>query len=106
MPIDATIWALADSTRRELLRRLADKPCRAGELARGFAISRPAICKHTRMLGRAGLIRVRKVGRERIYELEPRGRVAVEELIRKLEEVGGFWDTTLNAFRRYVEENR
>ena len=35
MPIDATIGALADSTRRELLRRLADKPCRAGELARG-----------------------------------------------------------------------
>ena len=106
MPIDATIGALADSTRRELLRRLADKPCRAGELAQGFAISRPAICKHTRMLGRAGLIRAKKVGRERIYELAPRGRLAVEELIKKLEEVTGFWDTTLNAFRRYVEEER
>ena len=106
MPIDATIGALADSTRRELLRRLADKPCRAGELAEGFTISRPAICKHTRMLGRAGLIRAKKVGRERIYELAPRGRLAVEELIKKLEEVGGFWDTALNAFRRYVEENR
>ncbi len=106
MPIDATIGALADSTRRELLRRLADKPCRAGELARGFTISRPAICKHTRMLGRAGLIRAKKVGRERIYELAPRGQLAVQELIKKLEEVGAFWDGTLNAFKRYVEENR
>ncbi len=106
MPIDTTIGALADSTRRELLRRLADKPCRAGELARGFAISRPAICKHTRMLGRAGLIRAKKVGRERIYELAPRGQLAIQELIRTLEEVGAFWDTALNAFKRYVEENR
>lgn len=106
MPIDATIGALADPTRRELLRRLADKPCRAGELARGFAISRPAICKHTRMLGRAGLIRAKKAGRERIYELAPRGRLALEELIKTLEEVSGFWDATLNAFKRYMEENR
>jgi DNA-binding transcriptional ArsR family regulator len=106
MPIDETIGALADATRRELLRRLADKPCRAGELARGFAISRPAVCKHTRMLGRAGLIRAKKVGRERIYELAPRGRVAIEELIKKLEEVGAFWDTALDAFKRYVEERR
>jgi DNA-binding transcriptional ArsR family regulator len=58
------------------------------------------------MLGRAGLIRAKKVGRERIYELAPRGRFAVDELIKKLEEVGGFWDATLNAFRRYVEESR
>ena len=58
------------------------------------------------MLGRAGLISVKKVGRERIYELAPRGHLAVQELIRTLEEVGAFWDATLNAFRRYVEENR
>src|ERR1700675_1600362 len=106
MSIDNTIAALGDSTRRELLRRLAHKPCRAGELAQGFAISRPAVVKHTRMLGRAGLIRAKKVGRERIYELAPRGQLAVQELIRTLEEVGAFWDGTLNAFKRFVEENR
>jgi DNA-binding transcriptional ArsR family regulator len=106
MRIDATIGALADSTRRELLRRLADKPCRAGELARGFAISRPAICKHTRILGRAGLIRAKRIGRERIYELAPRGQVAIQELIEKLEEVGAFWETALDAFKRYLEEER
>ena len=58
------------------------------------------------MLGRAGLIRAKKVGRERIYELAPRGQIAVQELIRTLEEVGAFWDSTLNAFKRYVEEKR
>ncbi len=106
MSIDRTIVALGDSTRRELLRRLAHKPCRAGELAQGFAISRPAVVKHTRMLGKAGLIRAKKIGRERIYELAPGGRERVEALIKKLEEVGAFWDTALGAFKRYLEENR
>ncbi len=106
MSLDLTIAALGDPTRRELLRRLARKPRRAGELARGFAISRPAVCKHTRILGRAGLIRAKKSGRERIYELAPRGRDAVGVLIRKLEEVSAFWDVTLGAFKRYLEEER
>jgi DNA-binding transcriptional ArsR family regulator len=104
MSIDNTIAALADPTRRELLRRLARKPYRAGDLARGFAMSRPAVVKHTRMLGRAGLIRARKIGRERIYELAPGGREAVASLIKKLEEVSAFWDTALEAFKRLAEE--
>jgi DNA-binding PadR family transcriptional regulator len=58
------------------------------------------------MLGRAGLIRAKKVGRERIYELAPGGRERVEALIKKLEEVSAFWDAALGALRRYLEENR
>ncbi len=101
---DTTIAALAAPTRRELLRRLADNPCRAGALAKGFAISRPAICKHTRLLTKAGFIRARKNGRERIYELAPGGGQAIKELIVRLEEVGRFWETALGAFKRYLEE--
>jgi DNA-binding transcriptional ArsR family regulator len=102
--IDSTIAALADPTRRELLRRLADNPSRAGDLAKGFAISRPAICKHTRILAQAGLIQARRRGRERIYALAPNGGDAITELIARLEEVGRLWDTVLDAFKRYVEE--
>jgi DNA-binding transcriptional ArsR family regulator len=100
-----TLSALADTTRRELLRRLAERPQPAGDLARGFAISRPAICKHTRLLKQAGLIRAKKNGREQIYELAPRGGQAIKELIHQLEEVGRFWDNALDAFKRYAEEN-
>ncbi len=106
MPLDDTIAALADPTRRELIRRLARKPCRAGELAGGFAISRPAICKHTRMLKRAGLILARKNGREQVYELAPQGGQAIRELIAQLEEVERFWDVALKAFKRYAEEKK
>jgi DNA-binding transcriptional ArsR family regulator len=106
MSLDRTIAALADPTRREILHRLARAPHRAGELAAGFAISRPAICKHTRLLGRAGLIRATKSGRERIYELAPSGRQAIDELIGTLEQVGRLWDIALEAFKRYAESNR
>lgn len=106
MTIDDTIVALADPTRRELLQRLALRPSRAGALAEGFAISRPAVCKHTRILKRAGLIWARKSGREQIYELAPKGADAIKELIVKLEEVERFWDQALEAFKRYAEEKR
>ena len=104
MPLDRTIAALGDPTRREILRRLAGAPRRAGELARGFAISRPAICKHTRLLAKAGLIRARKRGRERIYELAPSGGKAMRKMIEQMEVLRRFWDLALDAFKRYAEE--
>ena len=106
MKVDAVFDALADPTRRRLLRRLAENPCRASALAAGFAISRPAICKHTRVLAQAGLIRSRKQGRERIYELALAGGKVVGELVAELQEVERFWDEALSAFKRYVEEKR
>jgi len=102
--IDTTIAALADPTRRALLRRLAHAPSRASALAAGFAISRPAICKHTRLLKRAGLIRAKKHGREQIYELAPTGDQAITDLIEHLQEVSQFWDLALDSFKRHVEE--
>ena len=106
MALDKTIAALGDPTRREILRRLADAPRRAGELASGFAISRPAICKHTRLLARAGLIRAKKSGRERIYELAPSGGKEMRETIEQLEAMERYWDVVLEAFKRYVEKKR
>jgi DNA-binding transcriptional ArsR family regulator len=102
--VDVLLNALAAPARRELLRRLAVRPCRAGELAEGFAMSRPAVVKHTRALTNAGLIKARKSGRERIYELAPKGGEAMRELITQLEQLGKFWDVTLEAFKQYAEE--
>ena len=104
--IDQLLNALAAPTRRELLRRLAARPHRAGELVEGFAMSRPAVVKHARILARAGLIRARNRGRERIYELAPAGGKSMRGLISELERLGRFWDIALEAFKRYAEEKQ
>src|SRR5262249_59134940 len=97
---------LGGAGRRGILRRLKDAPGRAGELGAGFGISRPAVCKHTRWLARAGLIRATKSGRERIYQLAPTGRKAMREAIEELRDMERYWDFILEAFKNYAEKRR
>jgi DNA-binding transcriptional ArsR family regulator len=60
--------ALADPTRRTILRLVRDSELAAGEIARHFpAISRPAVSQHLRVLSDAGLVDVRPVGNRRLY---------------------------------------
>jgi DNA-binding transcriptional ArsR family regulator len=103
--VDEILTAVGYPIRREMLRRLAERPCRAGDLARGFSVSRPAICKHARMLERAGLIRAAQSGRERRYELAPEAGAAMRAAAAQVEELSGFWDEALDAFRRYAEDS-
>jgi DNA-binding transcriptional ArsR family regulator len=106
MPLGRTIAVLSDPTLRAILGRVSAAPRRAGELASGFAISRPAVCKHTRLLASAGLIQVKKNGRERIYELAPSGREEIREMIKRLEVMEQFWEAVLEAFKRHTEEKK
>jgi DNA-binding transcriptional ArsR family regulator len=103
MNIDSVFAALSDPTRRELLARLARRPSRAGDLAVGLPMSRPAVSKHMSVLRRARLIESRRNGREQIYRLRPQGRAAIEELQRTLERVSSFWDTALESFKNFAE---
>lgn len=75
---------LADPVRRTLLRRLAVRPLRAGELARGHGISRPAVSRHLRVLTEARLVEVEATGRERVYRLRADGTAPVRELLDEL----------------------
>lgn len=76
--------ALADPVRRDLLRRLARGPLRVVDLAAGHDISRPAISRHLRVLGDAGLVGVQDVGRERHYRLAPDALQPVADLVNEL----------------------
>lgn len=68
--LDATFGALADSTRRAILERLAQGEARVTELAAPFAISLPAVSKHLRVLGNAGLLLRAKSGRNQHCNLD------------------------------------
>jgi DNA-binding transcriptional ArsR family regulator len=99
--LDAAFAALADPTRRKVVGLLGVRPRKAGELASSFPVSRPAVSKHLRVLREAGLVEAEKVGRAQVYRLRPGGIVEAREWMEK---TGRFWDVTLDAFRRHVEE--
>ena len=65
---DAAFNALADPTRRAVLDLLRAGTRPAGEIARAFPVSRPAISKHLRILRRAHLVEERREGRHRLYQ--------------------------------------
>lgn len=64
--------AIADPVRRSLLEQLAQSGAtRVVDLTEGRGISRPAVSRHLRLLGEAGLVHAVERGRERHYELVP-----------------------------------
>ena len=77
-PLSAVFHALADPTRRALLRRLARGPATVKELGTPFAMSGPAISKHLRVLESAGLVRKGREAQRRPRTLDPRRFAEVE----------------------------
>lgn len=76
--------ALADPVRRQLLRQLVVGPARVVDLAEAHPISRPAISRHLRVLGDAGIVRATDRGRERHYVLDPTPLTEVRDLLDAL----------------------
>ena len=72
MQLDDTLIALADETRRRILKRLATGEARVTEVAEPFAISLNSVSKHIRLLERAGLVRRRVEGRDHFLSLDPK----------------------------------
>jgi DNA-binding transcriptional ArsR family regulator len=94
--------AVADPTRRAILDRLRHGSAPVTELASGFHISRPAISKHLKVLRSARLVRERKEGRQRIYQLEPD---RLEQVAKWVEEYRTFWHQNLTSLKRHLEQN-
>ncbi len=69
--LDRSFAALADPTRRAIVARLAKGEATVQDLARPFAISQPAICRHLKVLEEAGLIEARVQGTARPRRLKP-----------------------------------
>ena len=72
--MDEALRAVADPTRRAILRLVRDDEVAAGEIASRFpSISRPAVSQHLRVLTDAGLVAVRPEGNRRLYRCRPEG---------------------------------
>jgi len=93
MQLDDTLIALADDTRRSILKRLATGEARVTEVAAPFGISLNSVSKHIRILERAGLVRRRIAGRDHFLTLEPK---PFDDLTRWMHETRQFWNSRLD----------
>ena len=93
MDLDDTLIALADDTRRSILRRLAAGEARVTEVAAPFGISLNSVSKHIRILERAGLVSRRIAGRDHFLALEPK---PFDELTQWMRETRSFWTSRLD----------
>jgi len=84
MAHDGVFRALADPTRRRILRLLADGDQAAGDLAAEFAMTAPSVSHHFNVLKAAELITVRRVGQQLIYSLNT---TVFQEVLSSLMEV-------------------
>jgi DNA-binding transcriptional ArsR family regulator len=65
--------AIAQPTRREILRLLSAGELSAGTVASRFALTQPAISQHLKVLREAGLVNERRDGTRRLYRVRPEG---------------------------------
>lgn len=93
--------AIADPTRRRILRLLAGEKMSVTEIARRFPVTRPAISQHLAVLRDAGLVAYSKEGRSRFYRVraEP-----LAEVVDWLATFDAFWDEKLAGLSRYLSE--
>ena len=96
----AVFAALADPTRRAVVRALARRPTvTASALARELPVTRQAVAKHLAALAAAGLVTATRAGRETRYRLTPD---PLDDAIAWMAAVGGAWDARLARLRRHV----
>lgn len=101
--LNGVFAAVADPTRRAILRQLGRGPARVTDIARRFPVSLNAVSKHLLVLQRAGLVRQQVRGRERICSLDAqplRGASAW------MEEMRGVWEGRLDAMQRHLAMKR
>ena len=101
--LDLAFGALADPSRREMLRLLLQKPRRAGELAESVRMSPQALSRHLRVLRRAGLVAEEGIledARVRVFSVPAQAFDPVQQWVANSEEL---WRRQLQAFKAYAE---
>jgi len=95
--MELALKAIAEPRRQEILRLVWNQERAAGEIARHFEVSRPAISKHLRVLREAGLVHERRKGTQRLYS------VRMESLLDLRRFLDSFWDEGLLAIKQAAE---
>jgi DNA-binding transcriptional ArsR family regulator len=97
--LNETFAALASSTRRDILARLAQGPASVNELAEPFALTLPAVSKHIKVLERAGLVVRGRQAQFRPCALDP---APLEEVSSWAEQYRPVWESRLDRMDAYL----
>lgn len=101
--LDETFAALANSTRRAILSRLAEGAATVNELAEPFDLQLPAVSKHIKVLERAGLVTRGHEAQYRPVALEPEALESVASWVDRRREV---WQTSFDRMDDYLAQLR
>jgi DNA-binding transcriptional ArsR family regulator len=97
--LDETFAALANSTRRAILARLAEGAASVNELAEPFDLTLPAISKHIKVLERAGLVVRGQHAQYRPCALDPAPLVAVSDWAERYRPI---WEARIDRMDDYL----
>ena len=99
--VDSVFRALSDPTRRHVLERLSRSPGSVSELAAPFDMALPSFVEHLKILENCGLVRSRKTGRVRTYQLAPKRLKLAEDWLMKQRRL---WERRLDQLDAYLIE--
>jgi DNA-binding transcriptional ArsR family regulator len=97
---DDVFYALSNSTRRKVLERLSAGPATVSELAAPFDMKLPSFVQHLSVLERSRLVKSKKRGRVRTYEIVPERFKVAEDWLAERRQV---WEARLDRFDKYVK---
>ena len=100
-PLDRVFVALADPTRRGIVRHLGQGPTSVGELASEVPMTLPSFMKHIRMLESSGLIRTAKSGRVRTCVLNRECLAVIDDWLAEQRRI---WEERTDRLERLVTD--
>jgi DNA-binding transcriptional ArsR family regulator len=97
--VDRVFRALSDPTRRDVLERLTARPASTSELAARYDMALPSFVEHLKVLEGSGLVRSRKAGRIRTYELAAEQMKVAEDWLGRQRKL---WERRLDQLDSYL----
>ena len=93
--------AIVDPIRRDIIELLSKDTLSVNEVAEKFAISRPAISKHLKILNECGIIDFNQIGRERLCLIQPQKLIPVFLWIKQYNQL---WEDRIESFENYLNQ--
>jgi DNA-binding transcriptional ArsR family regulator len=99
--LDKVFGALADATRRKILKKVKAEAISVVELASDFDMSLPAVSKHLKILDNAGLLNRKKKGRFIFCKYHPE---TITVAIKWISEQNRFWKESFDSLENFLDQ--